>query len=144
MIAKEIEAIFAGQDVGNGDVDVDGVLEALERLKSAATKADLPELVAAIQSPRNNFWTRELFADPISQLGGSDYLEVLLEADQLGLDEGHDNDSLHSSLNEIAYSEPEKCRTKLEELLARPDFKYQEGARWLLEFCKNDQHGGTA
>jgi hypothetical protein len=62
MIAKEIEAIFAGQDVGDGDVDVDGVLTAFDRLKSIATNADLPSLVAAIQSPRNNFWTRELFA----------------------------------------------------------------------------------
>ncbi len=144
MITQKIEAIFAGQNVGDGDVDVDGVLEALERLKSVATKADLPELVAAIQSPRNSFWTRELFAEPISELGGSDYLEVLLEADQLGLNEGHDNNSLHSSLNEIAYSEPEKCRAKLKELLARPDFKYQEAARWLLEFCKNDNHDGAA
>ena len=32
MIAHEIEAIFAGQDVGDGDVDVDGVLDAFARL----------------------------------------------------------------------------------------------------------------
>lgn len=138
MVAREIEAIFAGQDVGGGEVDIDGVLEALQRLMAVATEADLPELVAAIQSPRNNFWTRELFAEPISQLGGTDCLEVLFEADQLGLEEGHDNDGLHSSLTEIAHSEPEKCRAKLEELLARPEFKYREAASWLLEFCKID------
>jgi len=75
MIQKEIEAILAWQDVGDGDLDVDGVLKAFERLKSIATEADLPALVAAIQSPKNNFWTRELFADPICYLGGADYLE---------------------------------------------------------------------
>jgi len=144
MIAQEIEAIFTGQDVGDGDVDVDGVLEAFERLKSIATEADLPSLVAAIQSPRNNFWTRELLAEPICQLGGSDYLEPLLEAAQLGLDEGHDNDGFDTHLTEIAYAEPEKCRAKLEGLLARPDFKHREAAKWLLEFCKTDKHDGVA
>ena len=135
MLAREIEAIFAGQDIGDGDVDVDGVLAAFERLKTGATVADLPQLVAAIQSPRNNFWTRELFAEPIAELGGADYLEPLLEAAQLGSDEGHDNDSLNTSLIEIATSEPEKCRSSLEALLARSDFKHHEKAKWLLEFC---------
>lgn len=143
MIAKEIEAIFAGQNVG-GDVDVDGVLEAFERLSSIATEADLPTLVTAIQSPRNNFWTRELFAEPICRLGGSDYLEALFEAAQLGLDEGHDNDSFNTSLSEIAYVEPEKCRTRLEELLARPHFKHRETATLLLEFCETNKHDGMA
>ena len=72
MIQKEIEAIFAGQNIG-GDVDIDGVLKASERLNSIATEADLPTLIAAIQSPKNNFWTRELFAEPICHLGGADY-----------------------------------------------------------------------
>ena len=72
MIEKEIEAIFAGQDVEDGEVDIDGVLEAHGRLMSIATEADLPRLVAAIQSRRNNFWTRELVSEPICQLGGSD------------------------------------------------------------------------
>ena len=137
MIQKEIEAILAWQDVGDdGDIDVDGVMKAFERLTSIATEADLPALVAAIQSPRNNFWTRELFADPICRLGGVDNLEPLLEAAQLNLDEGHDNDSFDMSLTELAYAEPEKCRTKLEDLLARDDFKHHEIARWLLEYCE--------
>ena len=71
MIQKEIEAILAWQDVGDDDdIDVDGVMKAFARLESIATEAHLPALVAAIQSPKNNFWTRELFAEPISHLGG--------------------------------------------------------------------------
>lgn len=138
MIDKEIEAIFAGQDVG-GAVDVDGVLEAFERLRSIATEADLPTLVAAIQSPRNNFWTRDLFADPICQLGGVDYLEPLFEAAQLNLDDGHDNDSFNMSLTELAYLERDKCRIKLNDLLARADFRHREAASWLLEFCETGE-----
>ena len=135
MIEKEIEAILAWQDVGAEDIDVDGVLKAFERLNSIATEIDLPALVIAIQSPKNNFWTRELFAEPICDLGGADYLEPLLEAAQLGLDEGHDNDGFDGLLRDLAYIEPEKCRAKLEELLARDDFKHRELANWLLEFC---------
>jgi len=138
MIEKEIEAILAWQDVDDdGDIDVDRVIKASERLILIATEADLPALVAAIQSPKNNFWTRELFAEPICHLGGADYLEPLLEAFQLGLDEGHDNDSFNVYLIEFAETEPEKCLAKLEELLARDGFKYREAAKWLLEFCEN-------
>lgn len=143
MIEKEIEAIFAGQDVG-GNVDIDGVIKAFERLRSIATEADLSTLVAAIKSPRNNFWTRELFAESICQLGGVDYLEPLLEAAQLNLNDGHDNDSFDLFLTELAYAEPKRCRIKLEALLARVDFKYSEAARWLLEFCKTDEPDGKS
>ena len=135
MIQKEIEAVLAWQDMGDGDTGVDGLIKVFERLKSIATEADLPALVAAIQSPKNNFWTRELFADPICGLGGADYLEPLLKASQLGLDEGHDNDGFDALLIELAHIEPEKCRAKLEELMARDGFKHREAANWLLEFC---------
>ena len=62
-------------------------------------------------------------------------LEPLLEAAQLGVDEGHDNDAFDVLLTELAETEPEKCRAKLEELLARDDFKRPEAAKWLLKFC---------
>lgn len=135
MLADEIEAIFAGQDTEDGDIDVDGVLAAFERLKNEATVADLPQLVAAIRSPRNNFWTRELLAEPIAELGGTDHLDLLLEAAQLGRDEGHDNDGLNACLIGVAHSAPDKCRVRLEALLARADFRHHEYANWLLEFC---------
>jgi len=141
-IDNEIEAIFAGQDV-DGDVDIDGVIAAFERLRSLSTKADLPILVAAIQSPRNNFWTRELLSEPICHLGGSDYLESLFEAAQLNLDERHDNDGFHSHLLDIAHAEPKKCRSKLNELLAQKDYPHQDYAKWLLSFCECDEPSGT-
>jgi hypothetical protein len=135
MIEDEIAAIFAGQNVGDGDVDIDGVLGAFQRLQSIATAADLPVLVNAIQSPKSNFWTRELFAEPIGQLGGVDYLELLFEAQSLNSADGHDNDGLNLNLVEIAEREPEKCRAKLEQLIARSDFRHSRAAKWLLEFC---------
>ena len=136
MIETEIEAIFAGQDIGDGDVDVDGVLRAFERLRSLATKAELATLIAAMQSPRNNFWTRELFAELVSQLGGIECLEQLLEVKKLGGDDGHDNDGICTFLSEIAYADPDSCRTKLRKLMAQGDFRFQDEAEWLLGFCK--------
>jgi len=138
MIEKELEAIFAGQDVGDGGVDVDGVLRAFDRLMAKVTKANLPTLISAIQSPRNNFWTRELLSEPICNLGGSDHLEVLFAAAKLGEEEGHDNDGFNTHLIGIASTEPAKCRAKLQELLARDDFKERDKAMWLLEFCEAD------
>src|SRR5688572_6646457 len=136
-VEKEIEAIFAGQDV-DGDVDVDGVIAAFDRLMALATKADLPTLVAAIQSPRNNFWTRELLSEPICHLGGAAYLEPLFEAAQLNLDEGHDNDGFHTHLTGVAQRERTECRAKLEELVAREGYPHRDAAKWLLEFCEEN------
>jgi hypothetical protein len=142
-IEEEIEAVFAGQDV-DGDVDVDGVIAAFERLKALATKADLLKLVAAIQSPRNNFWTRELLSEPICRLGGSDYLEPLFEALQLGFDEGHDNDGFQAHVIDIAKTEPKKTRSKLKELMGQKKYAHKDLAKWLLEFCKNKELNGMA
>ena len=141
MIAQDIELIFAGQEADEGDIDVDGVIEVFNRLKATATKYDLPMLVGAIQSPRNNFWTRELFAELICGLGGSDYLEPLLIAAQLNLDEGHDNDGFNACIFEAFHAEPEKFCSKLKELLGRPDFKPRELVRRLLEVCEAEDAG---
>ncbi len=138
MIAQELTAIFAGQDV-DGGTDVDGVLAAFNRLNEKATVKDLPTLLAAIQSPQNNFWTRELLSGPICQLGGSAYLDPLFDAAQLSLDEGHDNDGFDVPLMEIAVVEPDKCREKLNELLSRERYRHREAATWLLEFCEPDE-----
>ena len=85
---------------------------------------------------KNNFWVRELLAEPICDLGGSEFLEELFDALLLNEQEGHDNDSFNHFLTEIADSEPEKCKAKLNQLLAQPNFKHKEKATWLLQFCE--------
>ncbi len=137
MIAEELKEIFAGQDV-EGNVDVDGVLAAFDRLVKRATVDDVPELIAAIQSPENNFWTRELLSGPICQLDGPNHLEILFAAAQQGLDEGHDNDLFHFNLSEMAELESDKCRKKLKELLVQNNFRHREAAEWLLEYCETE------
>lgn len=116
------------------ELDIDTVLEAQERLIAVATKEDLPELVEAIRSERNNFWTRELIAEPIASVGGSDFLCELFDAKDKNHNEGHDNDSLNFFLTEIAKREPAACKVKLEGLMASP--AYRGYAKWLLDFCR--------
>ena len=132
-IASELEILWS--DVENADVAV--ILEAFARLKAAATKDDLPQLVAALNATRSDFWIRELLAEPIAELGGCDYLPDLLAARQKSATEGHDNDSLNLFLIEIAMLEPEACRARLIKLLESSTFVYKEAAEWLLAHCES-------
>lgn len=131
-ITKELENLWS--DFAENDVDEK--LEAFGRLKAAATKEDLPQLLDALESGRSDFWVRELLSEPISDLGGSKYLPELFDALQKNYDEGHDNDGFNHFLTEIAWAEPEACKEKLAELLANEKFKHREAAMWLLEFCE--------
>lgn len=129
-IAADLRCILDGANDG----DSDSVLEAHARLKDAVSTTDLPLLLDALKSPDNNFWSRELIGELVAKTGGSDCLADLLEALAAGFAEGHDNDGLQSSLIMLAEGEPEKCRRKLTELMASPNFKNQEAAEWLLTF----------
>lgn len=129
-IARELKVLWAPGE------DVDVYLEAFNRLKAAASREDLPDLVVALHSEKSDLWIRELLAEPISELGGAEYLPDLLEALQKGFDDGHDNDAFCHFMIEIASSDPERCREKLLALLAQPDFRYRENAEWLLEYCE--------
>ena len=132
VIARELEILWSDFSVNT----VEQKLEAIERLKSVSTKDDLPQLITALKSEKNDFWTRELLSEPISELGGSKYLIDLFEAFQKNFDEGHDNDSFSLNLTEIAYSEPVACKEKLLKQLNSAEFKHRNHAEWLLGFCE--------
>lgn len=129
-IAADLRCILDGRDGS----DVDEVMEAHARLKDAVSTTDLSMLLDALKSPDNNAWSRELIGELVAKTGGSDCLKDLLEALDASAGEGHDNDGLQSSLIMLAEAEPEKCRRKLLELKAEPNFKNQEAADWLLTF----------
>ena len=120
-------------------VRVEVVLQAHQRIKNIATKDDLPFLAEALRSERNDFWTRELLAEPIAYLGGSNYIPDLLIALDRNYKDGHDNDSLEHFLTEIALRDPEACKTKLDCLLNSTDFQYRDQAKWLLEYCNQSE-----
>jgi hypothetical protein len=127
-LAPHLEIIWS-------ETDVETVLEAQERLMSIATKEDLPELIEALRSDRNDFWTRELISEPIAHLGGVDYLPELFEALEKNSLDGHDSDTLVHFLTEIASLNPDACRAKLESLKESSESAHGKYADWLLEFC---------
>lgn len=135
-IANELEKLWSDFDKN----PVKNKLEAFYRLKKASMKQDLPQLIDALKSERNDFWTRELLSDPISDLGGIEYLSELFDALQKNEDEGHDNDSFCNNLIEITRAEPTACKERLFGLINVIDFKHKAKAEWLLEFCELDQH----
>ncbi len=118
-----------------GEYDENAKLAAFERLKNIATENDLPKLVSLLKSEKNNFWTRELLSEPISDLGGTNYLPELFEAHKMNQNEGHDNDTLNHFLTEIAYFDLEGCKAGLQNMLNDSSFKHREMAEWLLAFC---------
>jgi hypothetical protein len=131
-IARELEILWSQFD----EHDVDEKLEAFKRLKAVATSNDLPQLINAIGSERNDFWTRELLSDPIADLGGADYLAELFAAFEKNRGEGHDNDTFCHHLTEIAWADPIACKRKLQELMSVAGFAHKDAAQWLLEFCE--------
>lgn len=135
LIERELSILWSDN---NQEDDVDRILSAFHRLNAAATQDDLPQLVEAIRSEKSDFWIRELLSEPISRLGGVEYLDELFDALALNYADGHDNDGFCHHLTEIAHFEPERCREKLEVLIKTPDFRYIEHAKWLLEFCNKD------
>ena len=130
---SEMEVLWSDFDT----YDVDQKLEAFMRLKSASSENDLPDLLVLLKSERNDFWTRELLAEPIAELGGVEYLDQLFDALAINFAEGHDNDSFLHFLTEIAWAEPGECKEKLLALISIPDFEHKEQAEWLLQFCEN-------
>ncbi len=132
VIASELKILWSDFDENN----VEQKLEAFGRLKNSATRDDLPQLISALKSEKNDFWTRELLSEPISELGGFEYLPELFEALQKNYDEGHDNDGFCFFLIELAESEPELCKEKLVGLVNSPNFEYKNHAEWLIEFCE--------
>jgi len=127
-LADQLEKLWS-------ETDVEAMIEAQEQLKSIATKEDLPALVDALKSDRNDFWTRELLAEPIAYLGGVNYLPELFDALEKNYSDGHDSDTLVHLITEIASLNPDACRAKLQDLKGASESAHNKYADWLLDFC---------
>ena len=132
-----VESLLTLMFEGSANNEVELVLANFEELKRISTIANLPVLIAAMQSEQSDFWLRELLAEPITRLGGCDYLPILFDALEKGEDEGHDNDSFCFFLIEMAEADPILCRKKLETMIATRGHKHREISEWLLEFCSS-------
>lgn len=129
---KRIEEIISFLKTGD---DVEAQLTAFDELKQLAIPADLPCLIAEVKSETCGFWVRELLAEPICELGGASALPDLLLAYNLNLEEGHDNDSFTSALDDLAFIDPEGCKRAIDRILSTGDESIKKTARWMKEYC---------
>ena len=107
------------------------VLAAYAEIREAASESDLPELLAALESSRGDFWSREMLAEPIADIGGLSVVERLLVAYRRNSEDGHDNDSLGTTLHELLTLE-ENAERELRRLVdAGSDISAE--AQWWLE-----------
>ena len=127
-IADTIKFLESGKDV-------DAQLEAFEQLNASVTDADLPALLAALEST-SSFWVRELLAEPIIRLSGAKALPQLMKAFRKNYDEGHDNDGFETFLVELAESDSERVRVELQKLAPTARKEEMEDINWLLEYCQ--------
>jgi hypothetical protein len=120
------------------DPSVSTCVEAAARLHSEAESEDIPNLLALLQS--HDFFIREAAAWPLAELAGPTVLRELLAAYQRGFDEGHDNDGFTAALLEIPSLHPAEARLALERVAKSAEEPMRGHARWLLEFCKAENH----
>lgn len=129
-VAELIEQGLRLEEVG----DFDSAQLVLDQVRRNAGPDDVAVLVAGVRSPRASFWTREMLAEPLAVCAGTGALVVLVQAHRLGLDEGHDNDTLSMVLIDLVEQSQDEARKVLDEL--RSDERFVETAEWLLEFCE--------
>lgn len=116
--------------------EVDEIVELAQSITERATVEDVPLLVEAMRLPEADFWSRELLSEAVCYLGGPEYLEDLIEMEQLGRDEGHDNGGFCTFLTEMVERDPVVFGAKLRELKGREGYPYRESVDWLLEYCE--------
>ena len=113
--------------------DVDTAVKAAAKINDASTAADVPRLLGLLKS--TDFFEREAAAWPLAELAGPDVLPQLLEAYQLGFEQGHDNDGFTAALLEIPVLHPELTPRALAKLIEQASEPMRSHAKWLQKFC---------
>jgi len=131
-IPKFMEIMWSSFD----EFSVEEKLAAFEELKRSIEKDDLPELLEALASNKNDFWIRDLLSEPICEFGSSDCLPQLFDALALNDSEGHDSNSFCVFLTDLVEADPKNSKVQLKALALQNNEKYKEYADWLLEYCE--------
>lgn len=110
---------------------------AAERLRAIADPTRVPDLYALLRE-KENFWVRELAAEPLARLEGTRALPALLEALHLGWQERHDNDGLYPILWDLFAISPQEAAEVVVQMLSDRDSPYRREAVWSLGFFPKD------
>ncbi len=97
-VTELIEFVLDFPESGAGGYEA---LAAYAEIREVASESDLPELLAALESEKGDFWSREMLAEPIAEIGGLPVVEPLLVAYRRNAADGHDNDTFSHTLYEL-------------------------------------------
>lgn len=121
----------------DAEMDEDDLFAAAERLSSTSDPARVPDLYALLRE-KGNFWLRELAAEPLANLEGVRALPALFEAQQLGRQEGHDNDTLNFIIVELLESQQQDAVRVLLYILSDRASSQRGQAVWGLSFLPKE------
>ena len=114
---------------------VDELVGAFEAVDRVAQPDDVPVLLDALRE-EDNFYLREAVAAPLIRLRGLAVLPELLLAHEMGLHEGHDNDTLDFMITELVEQQAQQAAPMLLAMLADGPAERRAEAAWLLGYAR--------
>jgi HEAT repeat protein len=111
--------------------DVDEMVAAMETLNRIAEPDDVPVLLELVRE-EGDFFLREAAAAPLARLRGLAVLKDLLDAYEMGLSEGHDNDGLTSLIMDLVESRAQEAAPVLAAMVDDASAQRRAQAAWLF------------
>ena len=115
--------------------DVDEMVAAMQTLNQIAELGDVPVLLKLVHE-EGDFFLREAAAVPLARLRGLAVLKDLLDAHQMGLREGHDNDNLDFLITQLVDRHAPEAAPMLVAMLTDNSPERRADAAWLLGYAR--------
>jgi bilin biosynthesis protein len=116
--------------------DIDRAVEASFTLARIAGPSRIPDLYDLLEDPDD--FVREAAADPLAHLEGIRAIPALFRALTRGIQEGHDNDSLHATLSALLEAHQQQAVLILTEMLNDASSATRANAAWGLGFVSSE------
>jgi hypothetical protein len=107
-------------------------LKAARQISKVADPSHINDLYKLMES--DNFYVREVIADPLARLEGVRALPILFQALQRGEQQGHDNDGLTNTMIGLFESNKDVVAPMLIDMTQSPLASLRADAAWALGF----------
>jgi HEAT repeat protein len=112
--------------------DIDRSVNACQKIYEVADKSHIPELYSLLDD--ESFYIREAAASPLARLEGIKALPYLFQAYTRGIQDGHDNDGLTTTIADLLEENVKEIAPLLVEMLQSPNSETRFNAAWALGF----------
>jgi len=116
--------------------DIDRSVNACQKIYETADESHIPELYSLLDD--ESFYIREAAASPLARLEGKKALPYLFQAYTRGIEDGHDNDGLTTTIAELLEEKAEEIAPLLVEMLQNPKSETRFNAAWALGFTTSE------